>query len=265
MDQTPNLALPYIAAAQAQKHVTHNEAIRALDALVQIGVESAVLSVPPDSPIDGARYIVGPSPTGAWAGHAGAVAAWQDGAWTILTPREGWLAWDRADSVLLAYDGTSWIGALEGGLNPAPLVGVNATADATNRLAVSAPATLLNHAGSGHQLKINKAATTDTATILLQTGFSGRAEFGLAGDDHLHVKVSNDGSLWQEVMILRTDARTVFGGAVSLASYAKAALPSPATSGAGAMAFVTDETGGPTPAYSDGTNWRRVADRAVVS
>ena len=35
MDQTPNLTLPYIMAAQAQKHVTHNEALRALDVIVQ--------------------------------------------------------------------------------------------------------------------------------------------------------------------------------------------------------------------------------------
>lgn len=29
--------------------------------------------------------------------------------------------------------------------------------------------------------------------------------------------------------------------------------------------FVTDETGGYTLAFTDGTNWRRVQDRAVVS
>lgn len=34
MDQTSHLKLPYIAPSQAQKHVTHNEAIGALDALV---------------------------------------------------------------------------------------------------------------------------------------------------------------------------------------------------------------------------------------
>ena len=42
-DITTHLLLPYILAAQAQKHVTHNEALRLLDAMVQ-------LSVPRDTP-----------------------------------------------------------------------------------------------------------------------------------------------------------------------------------------------------------------------
>ena len=56
MDETPNLRLPYIMAAQSQKHVTHNEAIRALDAVVQLSVLDRDLSTPPGSPADGARY-----------------------------------------------------------------------------------------------------------------------------------------------------------------------------------------------------------------
>lgn len=49
-----------------------------------------------------------------------------------------------------------------------------------------------------------------------------------------------------------------------LDSYTVAALPD-ATTQTGAMIFVSDETGGAVPAFSDGTNWRRVTDRAVVS
>jgi hypothetical protein len=98
-------------------------------------------------------------------------------------------------------------------LNPAPLVGVNATADATNRLSVSAPATLLSHEGAGHQLKVNKSADTDTASLLYQTGFSGRAEMGLAGDDDFHVKVSPDGSTWHEAVVVDKDTGNVGVGA----------------------------------------------------
>ncbi len=89
MDTTPNLQLPYIMAAQAQKHVTHNEAIRALDALVQIAVADKDLSVPPGSPVDGVRYIVAAVPTGAWARQAGRLTAFQDGAWAFFAPLEG--------------------------------------------------------------------------------------------------------------------------------------------------------------------------------
>jgi len=36
-------------------------------------------------------------------------------------------------------------------------------------------------------------------------------------------------------------------------------------SSVGAMVFCTDESGGAIPAFYDGTNWRRVSDRAIVS
>ena len=35
--------------------------------------------------------------------------------------------------------------------------------------------------------------------------------------------------------------------------------------GAGAQVFVSNESGGAVPAFSDGTNWRRVTDRAIVT
>lgn len=201
-----NLGLPYISAAQAQKHVTHNEAIRTLDSIVQLSVVDRDLAVPPLSPAPGQRFIVAAAATGTWAGHAGKIAAFEDGAWAIHTPRAGWLAWVADENALVIWNGTSWVGVSGGGgstsLNPASgaLVGINATADATNRLAVSSPASLFNHDGTGHQQKINKAAAGDTASVLFQTGFSGRAELGLTGDDDYNVKVSPDGSSWKEAM-----------------------------------------------------------------
>ena len=81
MPNTVSLGLPLLVAEQAQKHVTHNEALRALDALVQLSVKDRDLASPPDLPADGDRYIVASSPTGVWAGHAADIAVWQDGAW----------------------------------------------------------------------------------------------------------------------------------------------------------------------------------------
>ena len=81
-----------------------------------------------------------------------------------------------------------------------PFLGLNATADATNRIVAAAAATLLTHDGAGHQLKVNKAAAGDTASLLFQTGWSGRAEMGLAGNDDFSVKVSADGSAWTTAM-----------------------------------------------------------------
>jgi hypothetical protein len=200
MDTTPNLTLPYIMAAQAQKHITHNEAIRALDALLQLMVLDRDLASPPTSPANGDRYIVAASPTGAWAGEAGRVAAYEDRAWDFYVPKEGWLAWVADENLLLAHDGTAWSTAVS--LQNVPMIGINATADTTNRLAVKSTASLFDNIGNGHQHKINKAAAADTASMLFQTGYSGRAEVGTTGDDNLHIKVSADGSSWQEAIIV---------------------------------------------------------------
>ena len=206
MDDTPNLGLPYIMAAQSQKHVTHNEAIRALDAMVQLAVLDRDLSAPPVSPAEGARYIVGSSPTGAWSGHAGKVAAYQDGAWMLYAPVEGWIAWIADEDVAVVWDGATWSALTTGGGGGSgsfTTLAINgATADTTNRLSLNAPATLLNHDGDGHQLKINKASASDTASLLYQDAFSGRAELGLAGDDDFHFKVSPDGASWKEAIVI---------------------------------------------------------------
>jgi hypothetical protein len=72
---TPRLGLPYIAQGQAQKEVTHNEALILLDIVSGGGVLDRDLNVPPISPASGDAYIVGPSPSGVWAGRAGSITA----------------------------------------------------------------------------------------------------------------------------------------------------------------------------------------------
>ena len=114
-DDSTHLHLPYIAANQAQKHVTHNEAIRLLDALVQMAVISRVLTAPPATPADGDRYIVAPAATGAWATWDLNIAFYVDGAWMKLVPQPGWLAWIEADSAHVRWDGAAWGGLTSGG------------------------------------------------------------------------------------------------------------------------------------------------------
>ena len=264
MDTSPNLALPYIVAAQAQKHVTHNEAIRALDALVQLTVLDKDLASPPGSPADGNRYIVAASPTGAWAGQAGKIAAWQDGAWAFFTPREGWLAWVADEDKVYAYGGSAWAELAANPGSGAAIWGINATADTTNRLAVKSTASLFDNVGNGHQQKINKNAAGDTASTLYQTNYSGRAEFGLAGDDNFHVKVSADGSTWKEALVV--DRST---GVVRLPLTSQIAPPQGRlTLASGTPVMITDQTAKTTIYYTpyvgavapvwDGTTWALV-------
>lgn len=103
MSQSTNLKLPYLAANQAQKHVTVNESLRRLDALIQIAVESAALAAPPATPAEGQSWIVAATPSGAWAGQGGKLAAWQDGAWAFHTPRDGWIVWDKATAQIFVW------------------------------------------------------------------------------------------------------------------------------------------------------------------
>ena len=249
MDTTPNLGLPYLAAAQSQKHVTHNEALRALDALVQLSVTSRAMPAPPATVADGDRYIVAATASGAWSGQALHIAAWQDGAWSFFVPRTGWLVYIADEAKLVVFDGAQW--ALTGGaissVNPIALVGVNATADATNRLAVKSPATLLDNVGNGHQLKINKASPADTASLLLQDGYSGRAEIGLAGDDSLHIKISANGTTWKEAVVV--DAAS---GVVSFPSGANGLQGATGPAGAAGATGLQGATGPIGPSGSSG-------------
>ncbi len=201
MSETPLLGLPLMESSQAQKHITHNEALLLLDAAIHLSAVSRSLSVAPGAPADGDRYLVGISPSGAWTGHGGQLAVREAGSWRFAAPRNGWRLWVEDEAKFLVFDSLIWRDVQgTGDLTNVPMVGVNATADSTNRLSVASGSSLFNHVGAGHQLKVNKLAGTDTASLLYQTNFSGRAEMGLAGDDDFHVKVSADGSAWYEAI-----------------------------------------------------------------
>ena len=197
-DHSARLGLPYIQGGQAQKHVTHNEALERLDLLVQLVVEAFDATNPPASPEEGQVWALGPAPTGAWAGEGGRLAGWSNGGWLFVAPRIGWLA--VQGSTPRVWDGAAWVAVGTADLSDLPGVGVGTGWDSVNRLAVASQASLFTHAGAGHQLKLNKAASGDTGSILFQTGFSGRAEFGLAGTDDWSVKVSADGTTWHTAL-----------------------------------------------------------------
>lgn len=186
-EQTTRLGLPYILPSQAQKHVPHNEALDALDGMVQLAI-AGILNSPPPSPADGVCFGVDAEPTGAWSNAAGKVAQWRDGTWHFVQPHEGWLAWCVGEQRLYVHDGSRWQRFAQ-----MPCLGVNATADETNRLTVASEASLFTHAGVDHRLKINKATSGDTASLLFQTGWSGHAELGLAGSNDFTIKVASGG------------------------------------------------------------------------
>ena len=209
MDFSPRIGLPYLLPNQTQKHVTLNESLRRLDTLVQACVVSRTLPLA-TIPQDGTCQIVAP---GDGPGDAGDLACFQDGGWIFLPPHTGWRVFVADEGVLVVFDGVAWTPVSV----PEVLqkLGVSTSADATNRLAVASAASLFTHDGAGHQLKVNKNASGDTASLLFQSGWSGRAEMGLTGNDRFAVKVSADGANWQTALDVDPETgRALFPGGV---------------------------------------------------
>jgi hypothetical protein len=95
--ETGRYRLPLLAVSQAQKEITHNEALVIIDALLHMAVE-AVLTVAPavtDNDI-GKCWIINGAPTGAWANKAGQIACWIGGSWRFVVPHEGMGVWNKS-------------------------------------------------------------------------------------------------------------------------------------------------------------------------
>ncbi|CAN0577546.1 unnamed protein product, partial [Ectocarpus sp. 12 AP-2014] len=133
--------------------------------------------------------------------------------WVYVAPKPGWRVHVLADGFDVVFDGSGWVPARPDFDNLSGL-GIATSSDSANPLAVAGPATLLTHAGNGHQLKINKAAPADTASLLFQTGWSGRAEMGTTGADDFTIKLSPDGSAW--ITALSFDATTGLAGGAAV-------------------------------------------------
>lgn len=115
MTATPRLALPELSASQASKHVTHNDALIQLDAMVSLYFLAMNQNTPPGSPSDGDTYQTGGSPTGAWAGYSGKIAYLIDGSWRFYTPFNGLRGYNAADSTLYVYESGTWNSVSAGG------------------------------------------------------------------------------------------------------------------------------------------------------
>lgn len=237
MENTTNLKLPLLISNQSQKEITHNEALTIIDNILQNGIIDKDLTTPPASPNPNDLYIVGTSATGDWADEDGHLAYYDNG-WRFLEAREGATFWVNDEDCLYTYNGLSWEKTLEvisvgvedlddlsdvvitsasqydllqhNGTNfvntkqiqDLSLLGINATADSTNKLSVKSDAVLFDKTTANSQVKVNKATSTDTASHLFQTNYSGRAEFGLAGSDDFTLKVSSDGSIWNNSFVV---------------------------------------------------------------
>lgn len=208
-DHSARLGLPYLAAGQMQKHVTLNEALTRLDAVVQTAVVSRTEATQPVTPADGALFILPAGALGpAWAGRLeGALLRAEGGGWTEIQTADGLVALVVDSGELVVRHAGAWVPLgerLEVIQNLARL-GVGTTADAANPFAARLNKALWTALGAGDggdgdlRLTFNKEGPADVLSLLFQSGWGGRAELGLIGDDDLRLKVSADGSAWRDV------------------------------------------------------------------
>jgi len=101
---SPRWALPLLFSGQAQKEFFVNEAHALADALLHPAIEGEA-DDPPAAPAEGECWLVGDAPTGAWAGHAGRLAAYQAGGWVFATPRDGLRVLDRSTGQDIRFHG----------------------------------------------------------------------------------------------------------------------------------------------------------------
>jgi uncharacterized protein DUF2793 len=97
-----------VDAAQAQKHVTVNEALARLDTAAQLRLVSISDTVPPVTAGDGVAYYVPTGAVNAWDGHIGEVAVFANGGWVFMQPKAGWRAWVEDIERHAYFDGFDW-------------------------------------------------------------------------------------------------------------------------------------------------------------
>lgn len=258
-DTTPRAGLPELAASQAQKHVTVNEALFQLDAFLCARLNDRDLNTPPGSPTDGDTYLVATGGTGAWTGQDGKLAYCVDSAWRFYAPFGGLIAYVADEAKLIVYNGGAWVDFVSViDLQNVPLLGVNTNADSTNKLAVKSNALLFAalETGSGGtgdvRFTVSKQTASNTASLLFEDNFSARAEIGLTGDDNFHFKVSPDGSTFHDGL----DINASDGSIDFIAS--ELSVASAATADIGASPSVKVQITGTTTITSFGTKTHKL-------
>lgn len=219
-NESRRLGMPYLAEGQAQKHVTHNEALSVLDALVQLAFREDATE-PPAEPQDGDAYWLAAGAGGAWSNEAGRLAIFVDGGWRFVTPQPGCLAWSLTTGQALAFDGQAWRPLS----TPVERFGVNALPDGAARLTVASDDVLFTADGVETDLRVKLNATAGrSAAISLETDWSCRAELTRDGDDRLVIRTSADGAMLVDALRVEKGAGRI---AICAAALSDATITAP--------------------------------------
>ena len=173
------------------------------------------LTTPPSSPNSNDIYIVEASATGAWSGEDKQIAFYDNGL-RFIEAREGFTFWVNDENKLYSFDGSNWIQTLSTlvsiqtlndltditissvsqydilqynrtnfvntkEVQNLSLIGVNTTANSTSKLSVKSDSVLFDSATDDSRVKVNKTTSSNTASPLFQSNYSGRAEADITG------------------------------------------------------------------------------------
>ena len=108
MATTTRIRMPLLSPGQAQKEISHNEALVLLDSVVHGCCGGGPSNIPPQQPSLGMAYICGEAPSGDWGGHAGELASWTSGGWRFTPVFDGLQITDRTDGCTRRYLNGQW-------------------------------------------------------------------------------------------------------------------------------------------------------------
>lgn len=110
--QTARFDLPLLVTSQAQKEVTHNEALVRIDALLHAVAEDRNSVIPDlDDDSTGKCWLVDDGATGEWSGKSGQLAIWVGSDWRFARPAEGMRVRLNATGTELVHVDGNWIAA----------------------------------------------------------------------------------------------------------------------------------------------------------
>ncbi len=196
MTTTPILDVTEMEQNPTNADITVNEAVRTLEAAIQLVVINQTRTTTPTSPSDGDRYVIADSATGDWSGHDNEIAWYSGTDWRFYDPIEGWEIYDQSLDGVYRYDGAAWL--KDGARLDTETIGLNYSVDANIpkqnfRVIADVDLTIDNAPSAGETREIDLIFSYGTNTITWPTDF----DWGTAGAP----TQTADKTLWVRVLI----------------------------------------------------------------
>ncbi len=221
IENTIHLGLPLLIPNQAQKEITHNEALVILDNLVQNAVITRNLIIPPEEPKINDLYIIGENAVDIWLNKDFQLAFYDNG-WRFIEPKEGFTFWVKDENCQYTYNGDNWVRTDEISnkkINLIDLQDVEVDNIKNGEFLRYDGNKFINTRSFDNieNLKINKFEESATASCILQDNLIDKVEFGLMQDDNFTLKVSTDGKNWNNSFVIDNESGNIdFKGNITM-------------------------------------------------